>query len=196
MSLSPASPSLRDEARLALDAVFAPHWGWIALRGVAAILFGLMAWLAPGLTLAVLVLAWGAYALVDGVLALVAGFRMRDNGRPLWSVILLGLLSIAAGVVTFLWPGLTALTLVLIIGIWAIAVGLCQIVAAIRLRKEIEGEWLLGLSGALSVLFGIALVVAPDAGALTLAWLIGVFAFVYGVLLLMLALRLRKARRV
>lgn len=195
MALPDASSPLRSDAAFPLGSMFAPHWGWIALRGVAAIVFGLLAWALPGITLALMVLVWGAYALVDGVLALVAGFRIRDNGRPLWSVIVLGLLGIAAGVVTFLWPGLTALTLVLIIGFWAIAAGVFQIIAAIRLRKEIEGEWLYALSGLLSVLFGVAVVAVPGAGAVALAWLIGSFAFVYGVLLVMLALRLRKAGR-
>lgn len=121
----PPSSPLRGGAALSLGPLFAPHWGWIALRGVAAIVFGLLAFALPGLTVAVMVAVWGAYALIDGVLALVAGWRIRDNGRPLWSVIVLGLLGIAAGVVTFVWPALTALTLILIIGFWAIA-GACS----------------------------------------------------------------------
>jgi len=191
----PPSSPLRGGAALSLGPLFAPHWGWIALRGVAAIVFGLLAFALPGLTVAVMVAVWGAYALIDGVLALVAGWRIRDNGRPLWSVIVLGLLGIAAGVVTFVWPALTALTLILIIGFWAIAGGVFQIVAAFRLRKEIEGEWLYALSGVLSVVFGVAVVASPGAGAVALAGLIGGFAFVYGVLLVLLALRLRTARR-
>ncbi|MFT4268967.1 MAG: DUF308 domain-containing protein [Xenophilus sp.] len=176
-------------------AAFAPHWGWLALRGAAAIAFGLLAWALPGLTVAVMVAVWGAYALIDGVLALVAGLRIRDNGRPLWAVVVLGLLGIAAGIATFVWPGLTALTLVLIIGFWAIAGGVFQIITAIRLRKAIEGEWFYVLSGLLSVVFGVAVVAVPGAGAVALAWLIGSFAFVYGVLLLLLALRLRKEQQ-
>lgn len=170
-------------------------WGWIALRGVFALIFGVLAVALPGLTLSLLVLFWGAYALIDGVAALIAGFRMRENGKPMWSLVFVGLLGIAAGVVTFLWPGLTALTLVLIIGFWAMAIGVFQIVAAVRLRRHIRGEWLHGLSGALSILFGIAIVVNPGAGAIALAWIIGWFAIVFGATLIAMAFRLRSARQ-
>ncbi|KTT25123.1 membrane protein [Pseudacidovorax intermedius] len=173
---------------------FAPHWGWLALRGVAAVLFGVLALALPGLTVAVMVLLWGAYALVDGVFALMAGFKMRHEGRPLWAVVLLGLLGVAAGIVALVWPGMTALTLVMVIGAWAVVGGVFQIATAIRLRREIEGEWAYVLSGALSVLFGLALLVAPGAGAVAMAWLIGGFALAYGVLMLVLAFRVRKAR--
>lgn len=171
------------------------HWIWIALRGVFALIFGVLALVVPGITLAVMVIVWGAYALIDGVIALIAGFRMRDNGIPLWSLILVGLLGIGAGIVTFLWPGLTALTLILIIGVWAIAIGIFQIVAAVRLRKYIEGEWLLGLSGALSIVFGLAVVVKPGAGALALTWIVGGFAILFGVILIGMGLRLRRLVR-
>lgn len=170
------------------------EWGWVALRGVCALIFGMLALAMPGLTLSLLVLFWGAYVLIDGVAALIAGFRMRDNGKPLWSLVLVGLLGIGAGVVTFFWPGLTALTLVLIIGSWAIAIGLFQIVAAVRLRQHIQGEWLHALSGVLSVVFGIAMVLQPGAGAIALAWIIGWFAIAFGVLLIAMALRLRSRR--
>lgn len=170
------------------------EWGWVALRGVVALIFGVVALAMPGLTLALLVLFWGAYALIDGVAALIAGFRMRDDGKPLWSLIVVGLLGIGAGAVTFFWPGLTALTLVLVIGGWAIAIGIFQIVAAVRLRRRIQGEWLHALSGVLSVVFGIAMVLQPGAGAIALAWIIGWFAVVFGVLLIAMAFRLRAAR--
>lgn len=172
------------------------EWGWIALRGVCALIFGLLALVLPGATLAVLVILWGCYALMDGVLALVAGVRMRENGKPLWSLIIVGLLGIAAGIVTFFWPGLTALTLIFIIGSWAIAIGLFQIIAAVRLRKQIQGEWLHALSGLLSIVFGLAVVLRPGAGAIALAWLIGWFAIFFGVMLLVMAFRLRKQRSV
>ena len=170
------------------------EWGWIALRGICALVFGVLALVLPGVTLALLVIVWGAYALVDGVLALTAGLRMRDNGKPLWSLIVVGLLGIAAGVVTFFWPGVTALTLIFIIGTWAIAIGLFQIMAAVRFRQHIRGEWLHGLSGLLSVVFGIAVVLRPGAGAIALAWLIGWFAIFFGVMLIAMALRLRSGR--
>ena len=171
------------------------EWGWIALRGVCALIFGVLTLALPGVTLALLVIVWGAYALVDGVLALAAGLRMRDNGKPLWSLVVVGLLGMGAGIATFFWPGLTALTLILIIGTWAIAIGLLQIIAAVRLRKHIRGEWLHALSGLLSVVFGLAVVLRPGAGALAFAWLIGWFAVFFGVVLIAMAFRLRSGRR-
>ena len=116
------------------------NWGWVVLRGVAAVLFGLLAFALPGITLAVLVLIWGAYAIVDGVLALIAAYRVRDRGRPFWSLLIVGLLGIVAGVVTFLWPVMTALLLLMFIAAWAVVMGIFQIIAAIRLRKVIQNS--------------------------------------------------------
>jgi len=168
------------------------NWGWIVLRGVAAILFGILAFALPGITLAVLVIVWGAYALADGILALVAAYRVRDQGKPFWSLVIVGLLGIAAGIVTFIWPGMTALVLLLFIAAWAVVMGIFQIIAAIRLRKEIQNEWLLGFSGVLSVLFGIIMFAQPGAGALAVIWVIAAYAIVFGVLLVWLGLRLKK----
>ena len=176
---------------MADESGLARQWSWIALRGVAAIVFGALAYASPGATLATLVLFWGAYALVDGALALVGGFTMRYSGRPLWAMTVIGLIGIGAGAATFMWPGLTALTLIFIIGYWAILIGVLQIVAAIRLRKTIDNEWLLGLSGLLSIAFGLLLIIRPGEGALALVWFIGGYAIVFGVLLIALALRLR-----
>ncbi|MGE8656220.1 MAG: HdeD family acid-resistance protein [Achromobacter sp.] len=170
------------------------HWGWVALRGVVAILFGLMAMFMPAITLSALVLVWGAFALADGVLALIAGIRIRDQGKPLWALIIVGLLGVAAGIVTFLWPGLTALILLYIIAFWALAAGVFQIVAAIRFRKQIRNEWFLGLSGLVSVLFGVMLVMQPGAGALALVWVIGIYAVFFGILLLVFSFRLKQHR--
>jgi uncharacterized membrane protein HdeD (DUF308 family) len=167
------------------------NWGWIVLRGLAAVLFGVFALARPGVTLAALVFVWGAYAIADGVLAMVAGWQIRDRGRPLWSLFVVGALGIGAGVVTYRWPGLTALVLLMVIATWAIAVGVLQVVAAIRLREEIEGEWVLGLSGVLSVAFGILTALRPGAGALAALWMIGVYATGFGVLLIALGFRLR-----
>ena len=122
---------------------------------------------------------------------MVAAWQLRDQGRPLWSLFIVGALGIAAGVVTFRWPGLTALVLLMVIASWAIGVGVLQVVAAIRLRKEIEGEWALGLSGVLSVAFGILAVFQPGAGALGVLWMIGAHAIGFGVLLIALGFRLR-----
>ena len=118
-----------------------PNWGWVVLRGVAAVLFGVMAVAWPGMTLAAFVIVWGAYALADGILALIAAWQVRDQGRPFWALIVVGLLGIGAGVVTFMAPGMTALALLMVIAAWAVVMGIFQIVAAIRLRKVIEGEW-------------------------------------------------------
>ena len=166
------------------------NWGWIVLRGVAAVLFGVLAVAWPGITLAALVIVWGAYALADGVLALIAAWQVRDQSRPFWSLIIVGLLGIAAGVVTFAWPGITARALLMVIAAWALVMGIFQIVAAIRLRREIEHEWFLGLSGAVSVLFGVLMIVRPGAGALAMLWMIAAYAIVFGVLLIVLGFRL------
>jgi uncharacterized membrane protein HdeD (DUF308 family) len=170
----------------------ARQWMWVALRGVVAILFGVLAWWMPGITLAVLVLVWGAFVLADGLFALLAGLRIRDHGKPLWSLVIVGVLGILAGVVTFIWTDLTALVLLYIIAAWALLAGVFQIIAAVRFRKDIRNEWLLGLSGLLSLLFGVLLVVQPAAGALAVIWMIGIYAVCFGILLLLLALRLQR----
>ena len=168
------------------------NWSWVVLRGVAAVLFGVLAFAWPGITLAALVIVWGAYALADGILSLVAAYRVRDQGKPFWSLVIVGLLGIAAGIVTFIWPGMTALLLLLFIAAWAVVMGIFQIVAAIRLRKEIRNEWLLGLSGVLSVLFGVIMFAQPGAGALAVILVIAAYAVVFGILLIWLGLRLKK----
>jgi uncharacterized membrane protein HdeD (DUF308 family) len=167
----------------------ADHWWVFGLRGIAAIIFGILAFIWPGVTLTLLILLWGAYALIDGVLGLVGSFRTGQEHR--WALLLEGIVGIAAGVATFVWPGLTALVLVYIIAAWALVTGVLEIVGAIRLRKVIDNEWWMAISGALSILFGIILFVAPGAGALALVWLIAAYAIVFGVILLALAFRLR-----
>ena len=164
----------------------AEHWWVLLLRGLVAILFGVVAYARPGVTIAVLVLLWGAYAFIDGIFEVVAGVRAKYG-----ALVLLGVLGIAAGVITFLWPGVTAVTLLYIIAFWAIVAGALQIAAAIRLRKEVEGEWLWILSGACMVLLGMLLMRHPEAGAVSVMWLIGAFAIAWGVLLVILAFRLK-----
>jgi uncharacterized membrane protein HdeD (DUF308 family) len=170
----------------------AKNWWLVLLRGIAGIVFGILAFAWPGLTLLTLVLFYGAYALVDGVLSLVAAFTGGGKPAPSWWLILIGIAGIAAGLVTFLWPGITALVLILFIGGWAIAHGIFEIVGAIKLRKEIDNEWWLILAGALSVIFGLIVLIAPGAGALGLIWMIGTYSIIFGVLLVGLSLRLRK----
>jgi uncharacterized membrane protein HdeD (DUF308 family) len=168
------------------------NWWALALRGVAAILFGVLAFAWPGITLFVLVLFFGAYMLVDGIFAIVAAVRAAGEEDRWWLLLIEGILGVLAGLVAFFWPGLTALALLYFIAAWAIVTGIMEIVAAIRLRQEIEGEWALGLSGLLSVIFGILLVVLPaPAGLLSLVWLVGAYAVATGVLLLILAFRVR-----
>ena len=164
----------------------AGHWSSLAIRGVCALLFGIVAFMMPGLTLTTLVLIWGVYALIDGVLALVAGFKAK-----IWSLGLIGLVGVLAGIGTFVYPGMTALVLLYFIAAWAIITGILAIVIAIRLRKEITGEWALGLAGLLSMLFGAMLIARPGAGALAVVYLIAGYAVALGILLLMLAFRLK-----
>lgn len=167
------------------------NWGWIVVRGGAAVIFGVLAFLWPAMTLAVLVLLWGAYALADGVLALLAAVRVRERGKPFWALLIVGVLGIVAGILTFFWPGITALVLLAFIAAWALAMGVFQIVAAIRLRKVIENEWLLALSGVLSVIFGALMLWRPGAGALAVVWIVASYAIVFGVLLIALGFRLK-----
>lgn len=171
--------------------LLARNWWALALRGVVAILFGLAAFVWPGLTLAVLVALFGAYALVDGIFALAAAVRAVQQHNRWWPLLLVGVAGIAAGVLTFFYPGITAVALLVIIAAWAIVTGIFELITAIELRRHISGEWLLGLSGIASILFGILLIAQPGAGALALVWLIGIYAIVFGLLELGLAFRLR-----
>ncbi len=172
-------------------AVMARNWWMLLIRGVAAILFGIAVILAPGIALAVLVTLWGVYALVDGVFAVIAGFRGRETNRNWWVTILEGAVSIIAGIVAFLFPALVAGVLLYVIAIWAIITGVLEIVAAIQLRKEIEGELWMGLSGLASIVFGVLLILFPGAGILTLLWLVAAYSIVFGVVMIILSFRLK-----
>lgn len=181
----PAAPMLREISQ---------HWWLVLLRGIAAIAFGVLAFAWPDATLLTLVIFFGAYALIDGVLAIAAAIAGRGGSVPLWWLVVSGILGIAAGIVTFVWPGMTTLILIVFIGAWSLARGVFEIIDAIRLRKEIENEWTLALMGVLSVLFGLAVLIAPAAGALALIWVIGAYAVVLGILLVALSLKLRNIR--
>jgi uncharacterized membrane protein HdeD (DUF308 family) len=165
------------------------HWWVVALRGLAAIVFGILAFIWPGITLTVLILFYGAYAIVDGVLALYVAIRSR--GQHVWALLLEGILGIGAGLVAFFWPSITALALLYIIAAWAILTGVLEVIAAVRLRQVITNEWALIFSGVLSAIFGLLLVIQPGAGALALVWLIGLYAVIFGLGLLAFAWRLR-----
>ena len=170
----------------------AKNWWMVLLRGIAAVVFGVLAFVWPGLSLLTLVILFGAYALVDGIIALVAAFSGGAKPVPTWWLIVAGIAGIAAGIVTFAWPGKTAFVMIVFIGAWSIVHGIFEIVGAIKLRKEIDNEWWLILAGALSVIFGVLVLAMPGAGALALIWVIGAYAIVFGILLVGLSLRLRK----
>ena len=169
----------------------ARNWGWIALRGALALVFGVVAIASPASAFAALVLLFGAYAFADGVFALVALFRGAARDR-FWVLALEAVVGIGIGVLTVARPAATALALLYYVGIWAILTGILELVAAIRLRKEITGELWLGLAGVLSILFGVLLFATPGAAALALAVWVGAYAIVFGVTLLLLAFRLRR----
>ena len=175
----------------ALVHALAKNWWMLLLRGIAAIIFGVLTFAWPGLTLLTLTTLYGAFAMVDGVLAIIAAVA-GGAPAPRWWLAVVGLLGIATGLLMFWMPGLTALVVLYFIAGWAIATGLFQIIGAIRLRKEIDNEWFLILGGIISVLFGIAMMVAPGAGALALIWVIGIYAIIIGVLLVALSFRLKK----
>lgn len=171
--------------------LLASNWDMFLVRGILAILFGIATLVMPGITLIVLVVLFGGYALLDGVVLSILSIKDRKYHPDWWLMLLTGLVSIGAGVVTFVWPGITAVSLFYIIIAYAIATGVFEVAYAIRFRKVIEGEWLLVLSGILSVVFGVLLIAQPVAGALTVLWLIGVYAIADGVTLVALAFRLR-----
>ena len=168
------------------------HWWALALRGAIAILFGLAALLRPGIALEALILLFGAYALVDGVFSIVGVFGGTRSGTPRWLLLIEGVASVLTGLIAFFLPGLTAILLLYLIAAWAIVTGISEIVMAIRLRKEIAGEWALIVGGAFSVLFGVILaVVGPVVGLISLLWLIGFYAVAFGILMLITAFSVR-----
>jgi uncharacterized membrane protein HdeD (DUF308 family) len=181
-----------NEADTTFSSLLSHNWWMIALRGLFAILFGVLAFVWPHVTVLTLVYLFGIYALANGVLALGHALSAPRGYPRFGSLLFTGLISIAAGVVAFVWPGITALTLVLVIAAWAIVNGISEIALAIRLRRVIDHEWLLAIAGLLSVLLGLLLLVRPAAGALALLWWIGGFAIAFGVLLLALAFRVRR----
>lgn len=171
--------------------LIAKNWWSLVLRGLAAIVLGLITIVWPGITLGALVLLFGAYTLIDGLLSLAGAVRAAENHERWGSLLFEGLAGIAAGIVTFAWPAITALTLVYVIATWALITGVFEIAAAVRLRKVLPGEWLLALSGFASLILGILMIAVPLAGALAIALWVGIYALVFGALLIALGLRLR-----
>jgi uncharacterized membrane protein HdeD (DUF308 family) len=174
---------------------FAENWRAVALRGLVAVLFGLVVLFWPNLVLAVLSLFFGIYALVDGGVALVPALRSSDRGARRWLPLAEGTVGVIAGLVALLWPGLTASGLLYVIVGWAVVTGILKIVTAIALRSEIENGWLLAGGGALSVLFGVILAALVGSDLPSLAPFIGVFAVVVGLALIVLAFRIRDRQR-
>ena len=183
----------RIEMARADAAWLARNWWAIALRGVAAIIFGILGLLMPVITMAALILLFGAYAVVNGIFNVIAAVR-GHSGAPRWYLLLEGVVSVAAGIIAFAWPGLTAIVLLYVIAAWAIITGVLEIAAAIRLHNRIRGEGWLVLSGILSVVAGALMVWAPGAGALALVLWIAAYVLVFGILLVGLAFRLRSGR--
>jgi len=172
------------------DNALARNWWTLALRGVLAILFGIVIIAWPGIALQSLVLLFGAYVFVDGIFAIISAFQHRDHAHW-WVTLLEGIVGVIAGILTFIMPGITALSLLVMIGVWAVVTGVLEIVTAYRMRATIENEWALGLAGLASVLFGLFVLFAPGAGALAILGLIAGYSIVFGVLMLIVAFRLR-----
>ena len=166
------------------------NWSFVLVRGLAAIAFGIFCFLWPAISLLALVFVWGVYALVDGIGAIIWGTRSRW-----WLMTVVGIVSVLAGLIAFFWPGITALALLYLIVAWAIVRGVSEVAAAIRLRRRIENEWLLALAGIASIAFGVLVAMFPRAGVLSVLWLIGAFAVVFGILAVALSLRLRSLPR-
>jgi uncharacterized membrane protein HdeD (DUF308 family) len=174
-----------------MNLTIAENWWSLVIRGVIGVLVGILTFFWPAITLQALVLLFGAYALLDGVFSFIgAWYASRAHER--WGVLILeGIAGIVAAAVTVLFPAITALALVLIIAAWAIVTGVLEIVAAIKLRRHIQGEWLLALAGIASIAFGVLVTIAPLAGALVIALWVGAYALVTGVLMIILGFRLR-----
>lgn len=168
----------------------AKHWWVLLLRGIAAIVFGVLAFAWPGITIVSLVILYGAYALVDGVFSIIAAIS-GGTPAPRWWLAIVGVAGILAGIISFAMPGMVAIYLLLFMGAWAIVSGVFEIIGAIRLRKEIDNEWMLILHGVLTVLFGIILVAMPGTGALALIWVIGAYAVAAGVIMVALSFKLK-----
>lgn len=173
---------------------FVHHWWLIVLRGIASVVFGVIAWLWPHLTGLALIVCFGVYTTVDGTAALITGIARLRQRRHAWTFLVEGLVSLGFALAALIWPVLTALTVVTVIGLWAIATGIVEVVAAIQLRKEIQDEWILALSGFASTIFGALIAWQPASGNVAVVWSIGWYALVFGILLVVWGLRLKGLR--
>jgi uncharacterized membrane protein HdeD (DUF308 family) len=171
---------------LSIATALGRNWRLLLIRGMLAVIFGIMAFAWPALTLVTLVLLYGAYAFIDGLTAIWVGVSSRA-----WGVLLFGILGVIVGIYTFFYPGVTAIALLYLIAAWALVRGIFEIVTAIQLRKEINYEWSLVISGLISIIFGVVLVANPGGGALAMVLVIGAFALAFGVMMIVLAFRVR-----
>lgn len=195
MTTTQATLGTASLSNLPLSRALAENWWLLLLRGIVAVLFGVLAFAWPGLTLLTLVLFYGVFAAADGILALIAAItRKGEQVAPRWWLVLVGVAGIAAGAIAFMRPDVAAQALLLLIAAWAIVTGFFQIVGAIALRREIEGEWMLLLGGLLSVVWGAVLVAQPAAGALAIVWIIGSFAMLTGFVLIALSFRVKSLK--
>jgi uncharacterized membrane protein HdeD (DUF308 family) len=174
-----------------LAGIFSYNWWALLLRGLVAIIFGVLTFVLPMMSLRVLVILFGTFVLVDGMLGVWIAIAGRKEYRDWWALLLWGLVGIGVGILTVAAPGVTTIALLLFIAVWAVTTGVLEIVIAIRLRRDIEGEWMLIAGGLLSVVFGVLLMVQPEAGALAVIWLIGAYAVSFGLVLVILAIKLR-----
>ena len=176
-----------------LLSMLAENWWLLLLRGVAAMVFGAIAFLWPGITLLSLTYLWGAYAFADGIFGLWAAVVSQGGDTSSrWWLGISGIISLLASTVAFFWPGMTALVLLMFIASWAIVIGGLQIYGAIQVRKVVQNEWWLILSGLLSIAFGVTMVAQPGAGALAVVWIIAWYAMLFGWMYVGLAFRLKK----
>lgn len=180
-----------------MNGVMEKAWWVLAVRGVIAIVFGVLALMWPALTLLLLVAMFGAYALLSGAAAVMGAWRVRSAGHglgDLWMIVVLGLVAIACGIIAVVWPAITALALVLIMGINAFITGILDIAVAIRHRDTVRHTWLMVLAGIVSIVFGVGVLVFPGAGALALVWLVSIYAIASGILLLAMGIQARRSQ--
>jgi uncharacterized membrane protein HdeD (DUF308 family) len=171
------------------------NWWSLVIRGLFGITLGIITFLWPAITLTGLVFLFGGFALLDGIMSIAGAVSAVQRHERWGALVFEGFMGIAAAAITVLWPGITALGLVLLVAAWSILGGAARIAAAIRLRREITGEWLLILSGIASLVFGVLIAIMPLAGAFVIAIWVGAYAFLVGILLVVLGLRLRSLHR-
>jgi len=172
--------------------VLANNWWVVLLRGIAAIVFGSLALLWPQISISVLVLLFGIFAIADGIFSIVSELRRYGEHARWWVLVFEGVAGVGIGIVAIAWPQITAVIFVYLIASWGLITGILEILAAIRLRNELEGEWFLVLIGLLSIAFGALIFFFPDAGLIALAWILGIYAIMFGLLLIPLSLKLKR----